>query len=177
MQFANEIEVNAVNLNGQTVEGSAPQLTTGWHKLVLKSFSDEKQEKNGGANGALFRFEAVEPDQFSGVSFNRWYCVQAFEAKSKWRQTVFENIMVRIAQCVGVQRLENCEQLIDKPFYAFIVAKEIEYESTDTDRSGNFIKKKRLDVDFNKGLLTEQFLSCEEYAHKSEPVDLGDDPF
>lgn len=175
MQF--NVNVNEYNLNGQTTEGSAVVMPSGWHKLILKSFGEETMERNGEARGALFVFEAADGDEYVGAQFRKWFCTQAIEAKAKWRQTQFENIIIRIAQCVGLTQLTSVEQLINKPFYAYLVTSEREYQSNETNRNGEFITKKTTDINFNRGLLTEQIVSCQEYADLQKPAVLEDEPF
>ncbi|MBR4753045.1 MAG: hypothetical protein IK077_14920 [Thermoguttaceae bacterium] len=144
-----------------------PEIPQGWNKIALTEVGPKTEEKSGAAHGALFTFKIVEGTG-SGLTFKKWYGVQAIKTEAKWRQTQFENTMIRIAQCVNVDVLNNVAQLINKPFYAFLSVTEREYESKETDREGNFLKKKTTDVEFAKGLLTENLLSCEEYAKREE---------
>lgn len=161
-----------VNLSAATTDGFQT-IQTGWYKFVLYEVGEEREEKSGNAFGALFTFKIVEGD-CEGLTFRKWFCTQAKQASAKWRQANFENIICRIAQCVGVDQLTSCEQLFNKPFYAFVTANEREYESKKTDRDGNFIIEKTTDVDFAKGRIVDNILSCADFAARNaEPVDLA----
>lgn len=144
-----------------------PEIPKGWNKIALTEVGPRTEEKSKTGLGALFTFKVLEGSG-SGLTFKIWYCVQATQTTAKWRMEQFINIMTRIAQCVGVNKLERVSQLFNKPFCACLDVSEREYESKETDRDGNFIKKKITDVNFAKGMLTEVLLSCEAYSKEYE---------
>lgn len=160
--------VNEINLDSATTDGFA-KLESGWYKIALAEVSETRNESSGAGIGASFTFRVLE-GPCTGQTFRKWFCVQAIQASAKWRQTNFENYIVRIAQCVGVSQIQGesfVEQLLNKPFYAYIVCKEREFTSNQTDRDGNFITKKTVDTDFAKGKLIDNVLSCAEYEAKN----------
>lgn len=159
------IDIANFDLSKATTDGFA-RLETGWYKLSLKEIEDMRPEKNGTGNGANFIFQVVD-GECSGQTFKKWFCVQATQTTAKWRQSNFEAYMVRLAQCVGLQSLTSCEQLFGKPFYAFITCNEREYESKEVDREGNFIMKKTTAVDFGKGRIVDNILSCADYEKQN----------
>ena len=161
-----DFNVKDYNLESATTDGFA-KLETGWYKMVLAEVGETVPEKSNTGIGATFTFRIVE-GPCSGLTFRKWFCVQATQASAKWRQTNFENYVVRIAQCVGVEQLRSVDQLFEKPFFAYITCKEREYLSNQTDRDGNFITKKTTDIDFAKGKLLELILSCKEYAAQND---------
>lgn len=158
-----EFNFNTTNVDlSQTPTQSFPTIQKGWNKICLAEVGDKTEEKSHKAFGALFTFKVVD----SGLTFKKWYCIQAIHTDAKWRQAQFENTLIRIAQCVGVDHLNNANQLFNKPFYAFLAVSEREYESKETDREGNFLKKTITDVEFAKGMLTDNLLSCKEYDQR-----------
>lgn len=161
-----DFDVNSINLDTATTDGFV-QLETGWYKMALVEIGEPVVEKSGAGKGASFTFRILE-GPCSGQTFRKWFCIQAIQTSAKWRQVNFENYIVRIAQCVGVEHLQNVEsQLFNLPFWAFIVCKERTYLSNQTDRDGNFIEKTVLDTDFAKGKLVDNVLSCAEYEAKN----------
>ncbi len=157
------------NINTATVDlaqAATNALSPGWHKMALVEVEDVKKTKNGNAVGARFTFQALDgPDK--GLTFRPWFCVQAKKTDMAWSQKRFVNTFVRIAQCVGVANLNSTNELIGKPFYCAIITKTRQYTSNEVDaETGDFVQKTTTDNDFQKGKLTETFLSCADYAAK-----------
>ena len=138
------------NINTATVDlaqAATNALSPGWHKMALVEVEDAKETKNGNAVGARFTFQALDgPDK--GLTFRPWFCVQAKKTDMAWSQKRFVNTFVRIAQCVGVANLTSTN------------SNEVDAET------GDFVQKTTTDNDFQKGKLTETFLSCADYAAK-----------
>lgn len=158
--FENAIDVMNVDVSNDSVGGSN-HLTEGWHKLSLSAIGEEKLTARGNCRGAKLTFSGDDG------TFTTWFCTQAIEDGSRWLQKKFVNTMTRIAQCTGVTRLEQVSDLLGKPFYANVIAKEREYTSpSESLETGEPVIKKTIDNEFRNGLLGEVFLSCQEYAEK-----------
>lgn len=168
----NDINVAQYGLEGLTTEGTGLVMQPGWNKIALVDVGEVTMEKKGGGQGALFTFETIDGN---GAQFRTWYCVQALQSSSLWRQQRFESTFVRIAQCLNIPVLSSVDQILNQPFYALIEVNEREYESNDTDEDGNFIMKKTTDVYFAPGLLTEVILSCEDYSNKNRGIQIDDE--
>lgn len=141
--------------------GGTPTLSEGWHKIELMEVGDVKRNSKGTGQGALFTFGGADG------SFKIWLCVKAEESSARWMQHKFQVIMHRIAECVGVKPLRSTDELIGKPFYANITAREREYASNKVDvETGAPIMRKTVDNDFRNGKAGEIFLSCAEYAKR-----------
>ena len=155
-----EFNDNFDNVENENIGGSST-LSEGWHKLELREVGDVRRNAKGTCQGALFTFGGVDG------SFKLWLCVKAETSDALWMERKFKVIMHRIAQCVGVENLRSTDDLIGKPFYANVTAREREYATKDVDiETGAPIMRKTIDNNFRNGKAGEVFLSCADYAAK-----------
>lgn len=160
-----QYDLTKIDLSNESNEGSNV-LNDGWYKLTLDKVGEERQTASGTALGSVFTFKVVDGVS-SGATFDRWYCTQATDTKMAWSQKVFVSTMLRLAQCVGLARLSNIQELLNRPFYAYIVTKERTYDSKEIDaETGLPVKKTATNNEFKAGKLTDVYLSCNEYDAK-----------
>ena len=171
ISFDGGLNVDEFNFN-QNLDSTV--LPSGWYKIALVEVGEVKPSRSGSSEGAMFEFSVVA-GPFAGSTFRNWFAVRALTSKGNWVVNKFKTTFARIAQCVGIARLNSVSQLEGKPFFA-LIRQTTSQRTTLDETTGEEVSQTMYNNEFGN-VPADSILSIEEYYRAFPPESSTADAF